>query len=65
MRLGEKIKKLRQEKQMSQEALARKALISLSYLFKIEKNIHSPTFDVITRIAKALNTSLDSLSEED
>lgn len=61
MQLGDKIKSARKDKKMSQEALARKAEVSLSYLFKIEKNVHSPTFDVITRIADALDIDLNSL----
>lgn len=61
MQLGDKIKRARKDKEMSQEALARKADVSLSYLFKIEKNVHSPTFDVIARIADALDIDLNRL----
>ena len=61
MQLGDKIKAARNSKQMTQETLARKAEISLSYLFKIEKNVHVPTFDVVVKIANALGISLDSL----
>jgi transcriptional regulator with XRE-family HTH domain len=61
MQLGDKIRFARLEKKLSQEALARKVDISLSYLFKVEKNIHTPTFDIMVKIADTLGVSLDSL----
>ena len=62
MLLGDKIRKARIKKKITQETLARESEISLSYLFKIEKNVHMPGFDVVAKIAKVLKISLDSLS---
>ena len=61
MKLGEKIKQVRHKRNMSREKLSREADVSLSFLFKVEKGEHVPNFDIVVRIAKALDISLDSL----
>lgn len=67
MKLGEKIKLLRTEQEMTQPALAEKAGIEQSYLSKLENDKGSPSFDIINRIAMALGTSgmdlINSLSQ--
>lgn len=57
MKLGEKIKLLRTELDMTQPELAEKAGIEQSYLSKLENDKGSPSFDIINRIAMALGTS--------
>lgn len=57
MKLGEKIKLLRSEMDLTQPELARKAGIEQSYLSKVENEKGSPSFDVINRIAMSLETS--------
>lgn len=68
MKLGEKIKLLRTEQEMTQPALAEKAGIEQSYLSKLENDKGAPSFAVINRIAGALGTSgmelINSLSQQ-
>lgn len=60
--LGKQIKKLRQDKNLSQEALAREASIPYTTLTKIESGvIKSPSVYAIAKIAKALGSNVDSL----
>ena len=54
MKLGEKIKLLRNESQLTQPQLATKAGIEQSYLSKLENDKGSPSFDIINKIAEAL-----------
>ena len=67
MTLGEKIKLLRTELEMTQPELAEKAGIEQSYLSKLENGKGSPSFDIINRIAIALGSSgmdlINSLSQ--
>jgi len=64
--LGKNIKRLRQQKKLSQEKLARLADISLNTLTKIESGFTKrPAIQTIHRIAKALGISLDRLVEDD
>jgi len=67
MKLGEKIKLLRTEKDMTQPELASKAGIEQSYLSKLENDKGIPSFDIIKRISMALETTgmdlIDSLSQ--
>lgn len=63
--LGDKIKKLRKKKGLSQDNLARKADIPYTTLVKIEsKVVRSPSVHNIAKIAKALDTSVDQLLED-
>ena len=59
--LGQKIRKLRQEKGISQEDLANEAKIERSYMGAIERGERNPSFDKITSIAKALSVSPSDL----
>ncbi|MDO6446767.1 helix-turn-helix domain-containing protein [Colwellia sp. 1_MG-2023] len=66
MKLGEKIKQLRQDAGLTQPELAEKAQIEQSYLSKLENEKGSPSFEVISKIASAFDmdvfTLIDSLS---
>ena len=55
MTLGETIKLLRNELGLTQPDLAAKAGIEQSYLSKLENDKGTPSFDLINRIALALN----------
>lgn len=55
MTLGETIKLLRNELGLTQPELAEKAGIEQSYLSKLENDKGTPSFDIINRIAQALN----------
>ena len=56
-RLGEKIRKLRKQKGISQETLADKAGIERSYMGAIERGERNPSYDKLVSIARALNVS--------
>ncbi len=60
--IAEQIKKWRKEKDMSQEALARKADIPLTTLVKVETEvIKKPSINFIMKVAEAFNISIDKL----
>lgn len=54
-RMGERIRKERLKKQMSQEELCDKAVLSRSYLSQIERGERSMTIDYANRIAIGLD----------
>lgn len=60
--IGQKIKAWRLKKELTQEALARKADIPYTTLAKIESDvIKSPTLTTATKIAEGLGVTLDEL----
>jgi len=63
MKLGEKIKKLRNEAGLTQRELAEKIQIEQSYLSKLENEKGSPSFEVIEKIALAFDLSAMNLIE--
>jgi len=63
--IGDKIKKLIKEKNMTQEELARKADIPYATLIKIiGGNVDNPTVRTIQKLAVALDVSVDDLLTE-
>jgi len=60
--IGKNIKRLRQEKGLSQDKLSKLADLSLNTVVKIELDESSnPTIETVQRIAKALEVSVDGL----
>ena len=60
--IGKNIKKLRQDKDISQDKLSKLADISLNTVVKIELDQSpNPTLETIQKLAKALDVSLDEL----
>lgn len=60
--LGQKIKKLRQKLSLSQDDFARKADVPYTTLTKIETGvIKKPSVFVVSKIAKALDVSIENL----
>ena len=60
--IGKNIKKLRQEKDISQDKLSKLADISLNTVVKIELDQSpNPTLETIQKLAKAFGVSLDDL----
>ncbi|QQS59945.1 helix-turn-helix transcriptional regulator [Candidatus Peregrinibacteria bacterium] len=60
--IGQKIKAWRNKKELTQDALARKADIPYTTLAKIESDvIKSPTLPTATKIAAGLGITLDEL----
>ena len=54
--------KLRKEKGLTQEGLARKANISYHTIIKIEnEGIENPKIETVIKLAKALNVTIDVL----
>jgi transcriptional regulator with XRE-family HTH domain len=61
-KLAEIVKKLREEKGLSQEKLARLADVSNNTIVNIEAGKqNNPTIETLKRIAKALEISVDEL----
>ncbi|MGM0843542.1 MAG: helix-turn-helix domain-containing protein [Bacillota bacterium] len=60
--IGERVKKLRQERKMSMTELADKAGVAKSYLSSIERNLQkNPSVQFLEKVSKALNVPVDSL----
>ena len=60
--LGQKLKKLRQKLGLSQDDFARKADVPYTTLTKIETGvIKKPSVFVVSKIAKALDVSIEDL----
>ncbi|ENY8665747.1 helix-turn-helix domain-containing protein [Clostridioides difficile] len=59
--LGEKIKSLRLEKNMTQEEFAESLCISRPALSLYESNKRKPDFEVLKKIAEYFNVSIDFL----
>ena len=63
--LGERIRQLRNQREMSQEELAFKAGISAAHLGQIERALKSPTIETIGKISGALNVPLTMLFSDE
>ncbi len=60
--IGKRIKKLRQEKDISQDRLSKLADLSLNTIVNIELGINSnPTIETLIKIAKALDVTIEEL----
>jgi transcriptional regulator with XRE-family HTH domain len=64
IKLYEKIKLLRKERNLSQEELADKAGIHISYLSRLENGHNEPSVEVFKRLADALEVSTEYLLDE-
>ena len=58
------LKRLREERGVTQEQLAFEAGITSSALSRIERAVNSPGWTTVTRIAKALDVSLVRLASD-
>ena len=56
--IGKNIKTLRKARGLSQEQLAEKAGIGITWMRKIEQDCANVTRDIIERLARALNVSV-------
>ncbi len=59
--LGLSIKKLREQRKMTQEVLAERADIHTSYIGQIERGLRYPSLKVLFKISDALNVKLADL----
>ena len=62
--LGGRLGRLRRQQHLSQEALARRADLSLGHYKRLEHNLHSPTLETLARLADALGVDLDTLGRK-
>ena len=61
MKIAQNVKRLREKRGMTQEALAGKVEIHRVYLAKIETAVKAPSLDVLERLAKALKVTVGEL----
>jgi transcriptional regulator with XRE-family HTH domain len=59
--LAVKLKRLRKNRGLTQEALARKANISLGYVARLEIGRHDPKVGTLRKIARALGVPVTEL----
>ena len=63
--LAQNIKKLRKQRKLSQEELAKKAGVTYSTLIKLESGVNkNPTIKTLQQIASALAVTLDELTKD-
>ncbi len=60
-RFGQKLRKIREQKKMSQQALAAKAKLDLTTINELEQGNRDPMLKTIWRIANALDVKLSQL----
>ena len=60
-RFAVKLKKLRESRRLTQEALAAKAGISRAYLARLEMGLHDPHLSRLRKLAKALRVKVSEL----
>jgi len=66
--VGKRVKELREKKGLSQSDLARKVDISTSYLSRIESAECNPSFQIMSKLSRALagkNFWIEEASEEE
>jgi transcriptional regulator with XRE-family HTH domain len=61
--LGKAIRHLREERGMTQEALAQEAGITVGHMSMIERGHSNPTWATVRAIAAALDTSMVTISK--
>ena len=60
-RLGKNLRRLRNEKELSQEAFAFEAKIHRTYVSDIERGARNPTITVVEKLAVALGVTMGQL----
>ena len=61
--MGQRLRRLRDERSLSQSGLARLADVPLGTIRNWEQDRRIPRLDTAARVAKALNVSLDLIAE--
>ena len=62
-KVGKRVRELREDKEMSQDALAIKAKTNQCEISRLETGKYSPSIEYLSRIAKALGVKLSELVE--
>lgn len=65
MTFGEKLRQLRKRKKLTQEQMAESIEVHESHVGRYEKDLSSPSAQVLIRIAKLFNVSTDYLLFDD
>lgn len=63
--IGKRVRKARKLRNYSQEQLGDKADVSQQHISRLENDEICPTVDTLIKLAKALNVSVISLTDED
>lgn len=58
LKVGQRIRQLRKELELSQEALALKAEVDRTYVTDVEAGRRNVSLEILERLIKALNTSV-------
>ena len=61
IRLGERARQIRKERNMSQQKVADKSGLALRTVSRIERGLMNPSFEVLSNLASALETSTKNL----
>lgn len=63
MTIGEKIREIREQKDLTQEELAKKSGVTCATIINIEKGYNKPSASSLYKISGALNYNYDKLME--
>jgi transcriptional regulator with XRE-family HTH domain len=64
LNIGERITQLRKQQNLSQDELAKKAEVSRTIIGNYERNTNSPSIEVLIKLARVFNVSVDFLIGE-
>jgi transcriptional regulator with XRE-family HTH domain len=64
LNIGERITQLRKQQNLSQDELAKKAGVSRTIICNYERNANTPSIEVLIKLAKVFNVSVDFLIGE-
>ena len=64
LNIGDRIIQLRKQQNLSQEELAKKVEVSRTIIGNYERNANTPSIEVIIKLAKVFNVSVDYLIGE-
>jgi len=65
IQLGQRIRSTRKELGLTLDALARRTCVARTTISKIERNIISPSFNTLAKIARGMNIKVTHLIDED
>ena len=60
-KLGQRVRALRRERDLTQERLAEAAHLSVNYISGVERGFYSPSLTALAAVAKALNVEIKDL----
>lgn len=64
LNIGERITQLRKQQHLSQDELAKKVDVSRTIIGNYERNTNAPSIEILLKIAKVFNVSVDYLIGE-